>query len=57
MILKRLAWLGFYVFVALTANAKTDQLKFGDFLPASTITNSVIIPTFIERVKELSGDS
>lgn len=55
MIFKKIAWFVFYVFVALTANAKTDQLKFGDFLPASTITNGVIIPTFIEKVGELSG--
>lgn len=56
MIFKKFTWLVFAIFIAGTASAQSDQLKFGDFLPASTITNSVIIPEFIEKVAMLSGN-
>ncbi len=54
MVVKKIAGLILCFLFSLNAVAKTDQLKFGDFLPASTITNRVIIPTFIEEVQGLS---
>lgn len=54
MIFKKFAWFILLLTFTFNVNAAEDNLKFGNFLPASTITNRTIIPTFIKKVKDLS---
>ncbi|MFV0430966.1 MAG: TRAP transporter substrate-binding protein DctP [Alphaproteobacteria bacterium] len=54
MYLKKCITFCFLLLFSLISYAKENTLKFGDFLPATTVTNRVIIPTFIEKVAELS---